>query len=223
MFKLELGAWSLKFSAQGACPPAGGDQPRAGEFDYWNLIHYSTIMTSKKRSQKGLALSQSKGFTLIEILVVMVIIGILSVIGLGSFSSSQMKGRDSKRKNDLRQLGLALEAYYNDKGHYPLGSGQVEGCGAGAAQTCSWGAEFSETNGATYMVEMPMDPHGHTYNYQSDGTEYYLFARLENDKDLDVPKDANETPMVYGYSCGDKNCNYGIASSNTTLPSPQAE
>ncbi|MGB9706948.1 MAG: type IV pilin protein, partial [Microgenomates group bacterium] len=59
------------------------------------------------------------GFTLIELLVAVAILGILATVGLGSFQSSQMKGRDARRKSDLSQIQKALEMYYNDKGAYP--------------------------------------------------------------------------------------------------------
>ncbi|MCG2691197.1 prepilin-type N-terminal cleavage/methylation domain-containing protein, partial [Microgenomates group bacterium] len=45
-----------------------------------------------------------KGFTLIELLVVIAIIGILSSVGLSTFTTAQIKGRDAKRKTHLSQL-----------------------------------------------------------------------------------------------------------------------
>ena len=50
-----------------------------------------------------------KGFTLLELLVVMVILGLLAAIGLSSFISSQKKGRDARRKADLSSIQSALE------------------------------------------------------------------------------------------------------------------
>ena len=60
-----------------------------------------------------------KGFTLIELLVVIAILGLLATVGLSSFRTSQLKGRDSKRKSNLSQIQKALEMYYNDYGQYP--------------------------------------------------------------------------------------------------------
>lgn len=60
-----------------------------------------------------------RGFTLIEILIVIVLIGVLSTIGLETFQSAQKKGRDAQRKSDLSQVQKALELYYNDKNQYP--------------------------------------------------------------------------------------------------------
>lgn len=159
------------------------------------------------------------GFTLIEILVVMVIIGVVASIGLGNFQSSQIKGRDATRKSDLKQIANALETYYNDKGQYPTdNSGLINGCANGS--TCGWGDVFVDENGTTYMVEIPTDPRDdYAYHYFSlDGTSYQVYARLENQLDKDLQVDASDNKLEYvDLSCGSGgNCNYGIASPNTT-------
>jgi len=162
--------------------------------------------------------SQS-GFTLIEILVVMVIIGILATIGLGSFQSSQVKSRDATRKSDLKQIGSALETYYNDVGQYPTGTGGlINGCSGGSS--CAWGDSFTDSNGTNYMIEIPTDPRDNfSYYYSSaDGSSYQIYARLENALDKDLEVDISDNKLEYsGLACGaDGNCNYGISSSNTT-------
>lgn len=158
------------------------------------------------------------GFTLIELLIVMAIIGILVSLSVGSFIGSQLKSRDGKRKSDLKQIGVALETYYNDTSQYPLssGSGQIEGCGAATA--CSWGAPFIDDKGTTYMVTLPADPkNNQNYWYVSDGTYYQLYTRLENGNDFSIPKDGSNNPQEFsGLNCGTGNCNYGISSSNVT-------
>lgn len=150
-------------------------------------------------------------------MVVMAIIGILAVLSVGSFRGSQQKARDAERKSDLKQIGISLEAYFNDKHQYPLSTANhtVQGC---ANETeCPWGAQFLDENGTVYMVEIPEDPRSTlTYYYDSDGTYYQLYARLENTLDSEVPTAAGE-PGNYGISCGDASCNYGISSANATI------
>jgi len=58
-------------------------------------------------------MKQNKGFTLVEILVVIAIIGILSSIVLASMGGARAKGRDTKRISDVKQLQLALQLYYD--------------------------------------------------------------------------------------------------------------
>lgn len=166
--------------------------------------------------------SLSRGFTLIELLIVMVILSILAVIVTGTFASSSRRGRDSRRKDDLRAVASALEAYYSDKGHYPTGnaSGQMVGCcgvrGCGDVQVCAWGGQFQDTNLTLYMVMIPQDPVSFKYFYVSNGTSYQLYAKLENT--LDEGNGVKQTGYA-GTNCGLNGtvlCTYGVASSNTT-------
>lgn len=168
--------------------------------------------------------TNQKGFTLIEILVVMVIIAILVTLGIGGFSSSQEKGRDARRKGDLRAVAEALEVYYNDKGEYPTSdTGQIEVNGTGGSTLVPWGTQFSDPDAAStvYMVKLPSDPSGsQMYFYESDGVSFQLYARLENNLDRDVPTSSG-APQVYSTtSCtaSGTECNYGISSSDI-LPS----
>lgn len=65
-------------------------------------------------------LQKAKGFTLIEILVVIAIIAILITIGLTSYTTAQRQARDAKRRGDLKTIQNALEQYYADhSGNYP--------------------------------------------------------------------------------------------------------
>ena len=56
---------------------------------------------------------QKKGFTLLELLVVISIIGILVALGAVAFSTAQKKGRDAKRRGDIKAMQNAFEQYYS--------------------------------------------------------------------------------------------------------------
>ncbi|MFC1653592.1 type II secretion system protein [Patescibacteria group bacterium] len=164
-----------------------------------------------------------KGFTLMELLIVMVILGILTTLVAGNFSASQERARDTRRKGDLEALADALEIYYNDKGNFPpANAGNMEGCGAGDAQTCTWGQEMADQNGTIYMSKIPAESSSaRNYYYDSDGTNqwYAIYARLENDEDKGIPRDASENNQYYDNTdCGSSfsGCNYGLSSTNAT-------
>lgn len=164
-----------------------------------------------------------KGFTLIELLIVMVILSILVAIVTGTYATSSKRGRDNRRKGDLRNIATALEVYYNDKGTYPTGdaSGQMVGCctilHCGDIQPCGWGGTMKDTNGTLYMVFIPLDPvTGRQYYYWGNGSSYKLYAKLENVNDAGTGV-IQDPPGYGGTNCGSGVlCTYGISSSNTT-------
>jgi len=60
-----------------------------------------------------------RGFTIVELLIVIVVIGILAAITIVAYSGIQQKARDSQRQNDISELTKVLELYYTDNGRYP--------------------------------------------------------------------------------------------------------
>ncbi|MEA3355485.1 MAG: type II secretion system protein [Patescibacteria group bacterium] len=179
--------------------------------------------------------NHSFGFTLIELLVVITIIGILSNIGLNTFTSAQKKSRDAKRKAHLKQLKDSFEAFSNDAPNntYPPddSDGNLKVCGADFDSTCIWGTDtFENETGAIYMIKLPIDPTtGYSYYYSAQSINrtndaFYLCSRLENTNDPDVPKDGSEIPLGYvDTDCTTTSCNYCISSTNIALPATGAE
>jgi type II secretion system protein G len=113
--------------------------------------------------------SNQKGFTIIELLVVIVIIGILVALALPQLFAAQARGRDTDRKNNLKNISQQLETYFNDNGEYPAAlTGLVP----------------------DYMDAIPELPKtGDTYIYTPAGTppeSYTLGTALENANDPDT-------------------------------------
>ena len=144
---------------------------------------------------------KNKGFTLIELLVVIAIIGILASIVLVSLNSARSKARDARRISDLRQVALALEMYYDDKGGYPCDT---------TASDDDWTELTAQLTAApVYISAVPTDPLGtNAYKYHPDpstiankATSYVLGATLENGSNAALANDIEAA--TYGLTCTD--------------------
>lgn len=62
---------------------------------------------------------RQSGFTIVELLIVIVVIGILAALVITTYSGIQAKARNSKRQVDLQSLQTQLEAFYSQNGFYP--------------------------------------------------------------------------------------------------------
>lgn len=63
--------------------------------------------------------SQTAGFTIVELLIVIVVIGILAAITVVAYNGIQNRSRDASVQNDLTQLAKQFGMFYADKGAYP--------------------------------------------------------------------------------------------------------
>lgn len=132
----------------------------------------------------------AQGFTLIEMLVVISIIGILAVLISANLNSARSRARDTERKSDIKNIETALRLYYNDYGSYPKGGASsnylIDGCGASGVASCSWGSEWNVGN-VVYMQTLPADPlsPNQVYRYQQGATSdnFTLQACMENGSD----------------------------------------
>ena len=115
-----------------------------------------------------------KGFTLVELLVVISIIGILATLVTANLNSARSRARDAQRKSDLKSIETGLRLYFNDNGTYPIES------------ALPWGDIWTVGN-TTYMQKFPQDPLAPevTYEYVLDATgdSFTLSACLENASD----------------------------------------
>jgi prepilin-type N-terminal cleavage/methylation domain-containing protein len=63
--------------------------------------------------------NKQKGFTIVELLIVIVVIGILVALVVTTFSGIQKKARDTERQTDIKAIHGQVEAYLAQEGRYP--------------------------------------------------------------------------------------------------------
>jgi general secretion pathway protein G len=107
------------------------------------------------------------GFTLIEVLLVLVILVILSSIAVMAYGPAQKRANINAAKTQMNLLKGALERYKMENYQYPPSLDclwtDVNGMGK------DWGGPYSEPVGA--------DPFGNAYMYESDGLNYQLSSK----------------------------------------------
>jgi len=140
----------------------------------------------------------TKGFTLIELIVVIAIIGILATIGTSSYSNVLKSSRDTKRKADLKEIQKILFSYYVENGRYPQAGACAYGSNCYVYSTS--GGSWIPALAPNYTEALPVDPknnaadpwatatENYSYSYgnvSTDGATYDLTTRLENTNDKD--------------------------------------
>lgn len=139
-----------------------------------------------------------KGFTLVELLVVVSLIGVLSTLILANLNAARERSRDAVRKSDLRNIQTALRVYYNDYGRYPAGTSTITACGGGLTPVaCTYGSGWARYT-TTYMNILPKDPLSSTQNYvyiYNNDDDYTIYACLENKSDDKGVLDETSCPV----------------------------
>ncbi|MCX6731184.1 MAG: prepilin-type N-terminal cleavage/methylation domain-containing protein [Candidatus Roizmanbacteria bacterium] len=136
-----------------------------------------------------------KGFTLVEILVVVTIISLLASIAAVSYSRFVKQSRDARRKTDIEQIRASIELYRNFKGTYP-------------APPMNFGTGALQDGTTVYMSKIPSDPMSssptsNTYFYTSSGTfqDYTLCAYIEGG-DTSVSLNSCGSGIICNYCMG---------------------
>lgn len=122
------------------------------------------MISLKKRNQ---------GFTIVELLIVIVVIGILALLVITTYSGIQSKARNSKRQTDLQSLQTHLEAFFSQNGYYPsLGDMNSSSWLSTNMKSLDQNA-LSDPSAANNSKTLASSPAAKVYSYkvtQSDGT-----------------------------------------------------
>lgn len=110
---------------------------------------------------------QQAGFTLIEIMVVVVILGILAAVVVPKIMDKPDQARVTKAKQDIRVLESSLSLYKLDNFNYPS---TQQGLEALVAKP-SGDPEPKNYKSGGYIQSLPKDPWGNAYQYLSPGSK----------------------------------------------------
>ncbi len=162
-----------------------------------------------------------RGFTLVELLIVIVVIAILAAISIVAYNGIQERARNSDRASAMSTIQKALELYYVEHGEYP----SSVSCGSTAINSswCTTADNSWETFQARltdeFISELPRDPIstpgvsplgavGYNYAYLSHGLErcgsapgqWYLLAYKREGSQVDNRADCSSGTLLSSYA-----------------------
>jgi general secretion pathway protein G len=132
-------------------------------------------------------------FTLIELLLVLVILGILAAIVVPKFSGRTEQARVAAGQTQINTFGTVLDAFEVDNGYYPKGKNGLNDLVSQPRETPNWHGP--------YLDSIPLDPWNHPYVYECPGkhkpTSYDLMSmgpdgRVGGDDDINNWQAANQ-------------------------------
>ena len=119
---------------------------------------------------------RQKGFTIVELLIVIVVIGILATLVIVTFTGIQQKARNTKRQTDINAVDSHVEAYFTENGYYPTLAHLND-------------ATWRSTNMKGLAVDALKDPKGSASTLASSPAASVYSYEVTNDSDASCASD----------------------------------
>ena len=119
-------------------------------------------------NERRVLLARQAGFTLVELLVVLVIIGLLAALVAPNFIGQSEKAKPKTARVQIENLRNALDMYQLDVGRYPTTQESLEALRVRPGSTSRW-------SGPYLRDALPVDPWGNPYFYRSPGAGGSLY------------------------------------------------
>lgn len=117
-------------------------------------------------------MNKQSGFTLIEIMVVVVILGVLGALIVPNIIGAPEEARVTAAKSDIQSIGSALEMYRLNNSIYPSTDQGLDALveePSGFPEPRKWGPD-------PYLKKVPVDPWGEPYYYFSEDRNFEIYS-----------------------------------------------
>ena len=121
-------------------------------------------MKIKSNLHSRIHLSRQHAFTLVELLLVLVILGVLAAIVVPKFAGRTEQARQTAAQSQIATFSTALDAYEVDTGSYPKGKNGLNALIQAPSDAQNWKGPYMKSESG-----IPSDPWGHPYTYECPG------------------------------------------------------
>ena len=108
--------------------------------------------------------TRQKGFTLVEMLLVLVILAALAAVVVPKFAGRSQQAKETAARSQISVFETALDIFETDNGYYPSGSDGLDELVNQPSNATSW-------NGPYLKKGIPNDPWGNSYIYEFPGKQ----------------------------------------------------
>ena len=115
-----------------------------------------------RTNRRHIRARRRRGFTLMELLLVLVILGVLAALVVPKFTNRSKQARETAAKTDVRAIEVALDGFEIDNGRYPTSEEGLAALIAAPSTATNW-------NGPYLKKSDPKDPWGNPYVYRYPG------------------------------------------------------